>query len=115
MRARLLEPTVDSAVWPCDYVTARNLKLRLPSAPSAGPDKRFELKPDVLVAEADLRPNEIQDFAEQLVEIRKAAGPLDLRLRLKLELDGRGKSPAQDIVAKLNQLLAKVSKALSFK
>ncbi len=115
IRARILETTLDSAPWPSDYAAAKNVKLRLPSAPSAGPDKRFELKPDVLVAEAELRPNEIQDFAEQLVEIRKAAGPLDLRLRLKLELDGRGKSPAQDIVAKLNDLLAKVSKALSFK
>lgn len=110
-----METTVDSAVWPCDYAAARNVKLRLPSAPSTGPDKRSELKPDVLVAEAELRPNEIQDFAEQLMEIRKAAGPLDLRLRLKLELDGRGKSPAQDIVAKLNDLLAKVSKVLLFK
>ncbi len=54
-------------------------------------------------------------FAEQLAELRNAARPLDLRLRLKVELDGRGKSPAQDIVAKLNELLAKVSKALSLK
>jgi len=87
----------------------------MPSTPPSGREKPFELKPDVLVAEAELRPNEIQDFAEQLAELRKIASPLDLRLRLKLELDGRGKSPAQEIVAKLNDLLAKVSKVLLFK
>jgi hypothetical protein len=32
----------------------------------------FKLQPDILVAEADLRPNEIQDLAERLPEIRKA-------------------------------------------
>jgi hypothetical protein len=96
-------------------VGAQNVKLRLPSTPPSGPDKPFELRPDVLVAEAELRPNEIQDFAEQLAELRKAAGNLDLKLRLRLELDGRGKAPAQDIVAKLNDLLAKVSKVFSFK
>lgn len=56
-----------------------------------------------------------QDFAERLAELGKAAGGLDLKLRLRLELDGRGKSPAQDIVTKLNDLLVKVSKVLSFR
>ncbi len=68
----MIETTVDSAFWPCDYVAAQGIKLRLPSAPPPGHDKRFELKPDVLVAEAEPRPNEIQDFAEQLAELRKA-------------------------------------------
>jgi len=70
-------------------------------------EKGFEIHPNVLVAEADLKPNEVQDFAEQLLEIRKAAGAFDLKMHLRLELDGRGKSPAQEIVAKLNDLLAK--------
>lgn len=84
----MLETTVDSATWPCDYVAAQNLKLRLPSKPPPEKDKRFELKPNVLVAEAEVRPNEIQDFAEQLPELRKAAGSLDLKLRMRLELEG---------------------------
>ncbi len=114
IRARLLEITIDSAPWPCDYAGAQNIKLRLPSGPPP-PKERLELRPNVLVAEAELRPNEIQDFAERLAEIRKTAGALDLKFRLKLELDGRGKSPEQETVAKLNDLLAKVSKALFFK
>jgi hypothetical protein len=115
IRARIWETTLDSAAWPCDYAVAKSVKLKPGGLPLPREERRFELKPDVLVAEAEMRPNEIQDFAEQLAELRKAAGPLDLRLHLKLELDGRGKSLAQEIVAKLNDLLAKVSKALSFK
>ena len=112
IRARMLETAIDSAAWPCDYVAAQNVKLRVPKAlPLPPPPPPV----NVLVAEAELRPNEIQDFAEQLPEIRKAAGNLALKLHLKLELDGRGKSPAKDTVAKLNDLLTKVSKALFFK
>jgi hypothetical protein len=107
IRARMLETAIDSAAWPCDYVAAQNVKLRVPKAlPQPPPPPP---KPDVLVAEAELRPNEIQDFAEQLAELRKAAGNLDLRLRLTLELDGRGTSPAKDIVAKLNVELPRLS------
>ena len=115
IRARILEPTVDSATWPCDYVAAQNVKLRLPRTSPPGGDKRFELKPDVLVAEAELRPNEIQDLAEHLAEIRKAAGAFDLKFRLRLELDGRGAIPGTETIASLNDLFAKVSKNLSLK
>ena len=115
IRARMLETAIDSAAWPCDYVAAQSVKLRLPSAPPPGHDKRFELKPDVLVAEAELRPNEIQDFAEQIAEIRKAAGTLDLKFRLRLEVDGRGATPPTDTVAKLNDLLKKISERLLLK
>ena len=108
----MLEPALDSAAWPCTYAAAQNVKLRIPKGKTPPPPPP---PPDVLIAEAELKPNEIQDFAEQLVQLRKAAAPLDLTLRLRLELHGRGKSPAQDIVTKLDDLLAKVSKALSFK
>jgi hypothetical protein len=69
----------------------------------------------VFVAEAELRPNEIQDLADQLSELKKLAGIAELRFRVRLELDGRAESANQDAVGKLNTLLAKVSKALSLK
>lgn len=114
LRARLIELALDSAPWPCDLAGAQAVKLNASKEPRWS-ERVFKLNPDLLVAESELRPNEIQDFAEQLPEIRKAAGSLELKLRLRLELDGRGKSPAQDLVAKLNDLLARVSKGLSFK
>jgi len=75
----------------------------------------FALRPNVLVAEAELRPSEIQDLAEQLSEIRKAAGAAELKFRLRFELDGGKTSPQQDAVEKLNSLLAKISQGLSLK
>jgi len=115
IRARMVEPTLDSAAWPCDFAGAQNVKLRVPAGPQKPIEVPFTLRPNVLTAEAELRPSEIQNLAEQLPEIRKAVGAAVLKFRICLELDGHGKSTAQDIVAKLNDLLAKISKGLLLK
>ena len=115
LRARILETTLDSTQWPCELAAAQNVKLRLPTIPPPEQREPFKLKPDVLVADAELRPNELQDFADHVDELRKAASPGELTFRLRIELDGRGKSPGQETVAKLNDLLAKVSKVLALK
>ena len=111
---RTLELTLDSARWPSDFASAQRVKLKLRTAPPPG-DKQFRLRPDILVAEAELKPSEIQDLADNIAEIRKAAGDAELKFYLKLELGGRGKSPGQSAVKKLSDLLARISKALSFK
>ena len=115
IRARLLETTLDSTPWPCDFAAAQNVKLRAATASQKAVEMPFALKPDLLVAEAELRPSEIQDLADQLPEIRKAAGASELKFHLRLELDGRGTSPGQDALGKLNELLGRISKMLSFK
>jgi hypothetical protein len=112
IRARMIETAIESATWPCDYVTAQNVRLRVSKALPSPPSPSL---PNVFVAEAELRPNEIQDFAEQLPDIKKAAGPADLKFHLHLELDARGISSVPATVAKLNDLLVRISKALSFK
>ncbi len=114
INARTLELTLDSAPWPSDFASAQRVKFRQPSSPPPI-DKEFRLRPDVLIAEAELRPSEIQDLADNIAEIRKAAGEAELKFRVKLELDGRGKTPDEGAVNKLNELLAKVSKALLLK
>ncbi len=75
----------------------------------------FQSRPNVLIAEAELRPSEIQDLADQMPEIRKAAGAANLKFRFRVELDGDGTSPDGDTVAKLNSLLNEVSKTLVLK
>jgi hypothetical protein len=94
---------------------AQNVKLRLPAKTQQGEIEKFELKPDVLVAEAELKPNEIQDLADQLAEIKKAAGAIDLRFRLRVEVNGKGSVPAPSLIGKLNELLKKVSDRLFLK
>jgi hypothetical protein len=97
-----------------DFAAAQKVKLRLSTAPPPQ-DKDFRLRPDVLIAAADLRPSEIQDLAEQIAEIRRAASPLDIKFHLRIELDGRGNSSMEDIANRLNLLLTKIAKDLSFK
>jgi hypothetical protein len=86
--ARAIEVTVDSSQWPCDFAAAQNVKFKIPTTPST---KDEFLRPDVLVAEAELKPSEIQDLADNLAEIRKATGEAELRFRLKLSSMGAAK------------------------
>jgi hypothetical protein len=113
IRARVIEVALDSGPWPCDFAAAQNAKFRLPTAPL--PPGDFKLTPDMLFADAELRPSEIQDLAENIAEIRKAAGETELKFRIRLELGSRGKSAAPEIVGKLNALLGNISKTLVFK
>ena len=112
IRARLIEIALDSAPWPCDFAAAQNVKFKIPTTPP--PKDEFRLRPDIFVAEADLRASEIQDLAEQVSDIRKAVAPLDPKFRLRIELDTGGKPLGSDTLAALNEILKRVSKALSF-
>ena len=114
LRARLLERTPDSCPWPCEYVGAEALKLQAPHEPereypniSTPPP----LAPGMLVAEAELRLNELQDLADSIASIRQAAVGFDLKFRLRLELSGASRPP-DDVVTKLNLLLQDISDQL---
>lgn len=108
-RAGLLERSVDSGAWPCDFAGAQFIKLRIPQA--APPPPPPPPKPGLLVAEAELRPNEIQDLADQIAEIAKIAAGFELRFRLRVELS-TGQKSANDLVDRLNALLAEISTKL---
>lgn len=107
--ARLLETTLDSGSWPCDYAGARTVKLRVPAEQMAPPlpGRPSGPQPGVLVAEAELRPSEIQDLANNIGAITKAAAELDLKFHLRIELGG-SPPPAEDTVSKINQLFEDV-------
>jgi hypothetical protein len=114
LRARLLERTTDSGPWPCDYVGAEAIKLQTPHElereypPISTPP---QLAPGMLVAEAELRLNELQDLADSIADIRQAAVGFDLKFRLRLELSGAFRPP-DDVVAKINRLLQDISEHL---
>ncbi len=124
-RSRLLERTLDSGSWPCDYAGASAVKLRLPqqSQPLASVEPpRVELsrgagelrstyqtnvrvaKPvnNVLVTEADLQPNQIQDLADAIADIKNAAAGIDLKFRLRIELGGE-LPPTDEVKARINR------------
>jgi hypothetical protein len=110
VRTQQLECTTDSGPWPCEFAGAQNVKLRLPSAPPR-PERPTPPKPGTRVAEADLRPNEIQDLADQIGEITKAAVGLDLRFHLRVEITGDAEIP-EDTISAINVLLREVSEDL---
>ena len=68
----------------------------------------------VLVATADLEAHGIQDLAEQIPEITKAAVGTDLNFNIRVEFGGET-PPDPDTVKKINALLAEVSENLKLK
>jgi hypothetical protein len=66
------------------------------------------------VAEAVLRTDQVQDLADQMSEITKAAVGHILTLQLRVELSG-ATNPSPDVVRKLNELFRVVSEELELK
>jgi hypothetical protein len=114
-RARFLERTPDSGNWPCDFAGAASVTLRVPrEEPQPRVEEELVHKPGVLVAESDLRLNQIQDLAEQVAELVKAAVGHDLKFHLRVELGGASRPP-DDVIANVNALLREISDALTLR
>jgi hypothetical protein len=115
-QGRLLERTVDSGPWPCDYSGARLVKLRVPEKkPIKVPDPDHKPpKPPVgvRVAVAYLSKDEIQELAEVVGDLGIAAVGYDLKFKLQVEVGNESKTPPEDVVTKLNVKLGGVSKDL---
>ena len=113
-RAHWVELSADSAAWPCDLAGARHVTLIVPSDDKLADRRRQPYavtRPGVLTAEAVLEANGIQDLADQIPEIAKAAVGNDLRFTVRVEFGGED-SPPDDAVARINDLLSDVSDAL---
>lgn len=102
---RLLERTAESGLWPCGYPAAGKVVLR-PRSETPPPPPLL----DVLVASAVLQPAEIQDLADQIGEISNAAVGYDLKIGVRIEVETGGNRPPQEIIARINAKLGKVTK-----
>jgi hypothetical protein len=71
-----------------------------------------EPPPGVLVASASLKPDQIQDLAEQIGAIGTAAVGYDLKIELRLQVGKEGKRSPDTGVTKSNDRLKEVSKGL---
>jgi len=60
---------------------------------------------------AELRPNEIQDLADQLGELTKAAAGHDLKFSLQIEL-GSDQQPPDEVVEQMNRILGGIKKGM---
>ncbi len=112
-RARYLETTLDSAPWPVDFPAAQNVKLRVPAQTTPPPPTPHPpiTHPGTLIANSDLRPNELQDLADSLGELGKAALGSELKYHLRIELSD---NPSKDTVDSLNRILQKIKNGLKF-
>jgi hypothetical protein len=113
LRSRILERTESSGGWPCDYAYAKTVVLRVPQqqTPPPSPQPTPAPRPGVRIAKAELRPNQIQDLADQISEITRVAAGLDLKFRIEVELDGSGMN-ATEVIEKLNAMLTSIAKDL---
>ncbi len=114
IRARWIELTDDSASWPCDIAGAQHVVLHVPAGRGLGEGegKPFTPKPKgLLIAEAVLEANGIQDLADQIPDITKAAVGNDLKFNLRIEFGGET-APDPEAVDKINALLSEVSDEL---
>jgi len=106
IRARWIELSNDSAAWPCDLAGAQQVILQVPSTvreelPVPKPQGR-------LMAEDVLEANGIQDLADQIPSIAKAAVGNALKFNVRIEFGGET-APDPAAVEEINALLAEVS------
>ena len=66
------------------------------------------------VAEAELRSDELQNLGDAIGDITKAAAGHELKVRVEISLGG-DKTPPDDVVAKIDELLKGVSDKLRLK
>ena len=109
VRARMIE--VSAGKWPCEFANSHELIIKVPEAqPDVPyrPDPRP--RPGIRVAEAQLTPGQIQELADQIGELTKAAVGHDLRFSLRVEL--HGKEVPTDVVEKVNEVLLEIDQNL---
>ncbi len=98
----------DSNPWPSDFITAQIVKLRIPKEkPPAIP---VPSPKDALTAKAYLEPRQIQDLADQIPELTKAAAGHDLKYQVQIEF--KGDENKDEAAKKINELLKEVSEKL---
>ena len=116
IRARWIEPASDAAAWPCDVAGAQRAIFQVPAREGVcegdGGGGPYRLKPrGLLSAEAVLETHGIQDLAEQIPAIAKAAVGSTLRFNVRIELEGEP-APDTTVVESINALLSEVSETL---
>ena len=109
IRARWIELTSASAPWPCDFASARHVVLQAAERRVSDGKERFgQERLGAVTAEATLEANGIQDLAEQIPGLTKAAVGHSLRFNIRIEFGG-DTPPDPAAVEAINSLLSTVS------
>ena len=118
IRSRVIELTHDSGPWPCEYEGAPQVKLQVPETKPGGQGGGGGTPPPPpppsgrLTAESELTTAQIQDLADAVGELKKAAAGEDLRLTFRIEVGSEEEKPSEEVVGKLNEILKALHKQL---
>ncbi len=110
LKARFLKLSQNSAPWPSGFMGAQAVKLRLPE--EEPPPSPISPPKDVVIAEAYLEPGQIQDLADQIPELSKAAVGQELKYYVRIEF--KHDEEKEEIAEKIQKLLSEVSYKLQF-
>ena len=111
IRARWIELSDSNITWPCDFNGAQQVVLQIPQNEKIREDEKDRYQPTpsgMLTAEAALEANGIQDLADQIPGITKAAVGSNLKFNVRIEFSGET-TPDPEQVEKINELLSDVS------
>lgn len=111
LRTRIVERTIDSGPWPSDFGGSKQVKLRRATTVVTPPPAVPTRAPGVVVAESELRPNQLQDLADQIGDLSIAAIGVELKLKIRAELSGKTK-PTPEMIAAINEKLGAVASGL---
>ena len=112
--ARWVELAENSAPLPREFAAAGAVLLRTPKGDETGENGTDPPPPGVLTAAATLPANGIQDLADRIPELTGAAVGHALEFHVRVEFGG-DRPPDPETVARINELLAKVSNELELK
>jgi len=108
IRARYIETAPDSITWPCELSEAKGLKLQLCKTTPPPPTER------PLSAIAELRPDQIQDFAEKLGEIKRLTAGIDVKFKIQIDFADKEK-PSEETLEMLNKILKEIDPRFEIK
>lgn len=113
LRSRFVERTVDSGQWPCELAGASVVKLKVPSGVPPTPPPPPP-RPGVVSATAKMKANEIQDLADVVSDIVKAAAGCDIKFTVNVELGG-DEPPSPEVIAQISEILKDIADGMELK
>lgn len=112
VRARFL--VLEEGEWPCEAAAAQYARFRVPAEPQPQLGQVREAAAGSMSARTELTVAQLQDLADQIGALKKAAAGHDLRLQVELVLGGR-RRPPQEVVEEVNAILRKAGLDIEFR
>ena len=107
IRTQWLEVASENITWPTNFSGSQHAVFQIPKGLPPIRDPLLDYFPG-MTAEAVLEVHEIQDLAEKISDIAIAAVGCDFKVTVRIEL-GSEAEPDNEVVEKINALLAEVS------